>query len=130
MIAATIGLGEFIFWRVVKVSCSNSPIVSKNHPTYFVPNGTNSGPFRGARWENYVNKDLSRWFLKDFSIEELLIKDPVNNLKLSAWWIGRNYPNEKKTVVIVHGIDSSKKHFTPIDSCKYFGKCRSKCTSV
>ena len=113
-IAVTIGLGEFIFWRVLKVSCSESPTISKNHPHYFVPNDKDSGPFRGLRWENHVDDDLSKWFLKDINVEELRIKDQVNDIELSAWWLGKNYPNEKKTVIIVHGINASKKHFTQL----------------
>ena len=113
-IASIIGLGEFIFWRVLKVSCSDSATIAKNHPHYFVPNGKNNGPFRGSRWENYVDEDLSRWFLKDVNIEEVKIKNRVNNIELSAWWLSKNYPIEKKTVVIVHGINASKKHFTQL----------------
>lgn len=113
-IAVLIGAGEFIFWRVLKVSCSDSTMISKNHPTHFVPNGKNNGPFRGARWDNYVDYDLSRWFLNDVIVEEVKIADEINNIELSAWWLGKNYPNEKKTVVIVHGINASKKHFTQL----------------
>lgn len=113
-IFVAIGLGEFIFWRVLKVSCSDSSIIAANHPHYFVPNGKNSGPFRGAKWENHVNDDLSRWFLKDVKVEEHRIKDQLNNIELSAWWLGKNYPIERKTVVIVHGINASKKHFTQL----------------
>ena len=81
---------------------------------YFVPNGKDEGPFRGLKWENHVNDDLSRWFLNDIDVEEIRIKDRDNNIELSAWWISKNYPKEKKTVIIVHGINASKKHFTQL----------------
>lgn len=113
-VVATVGLGEFIFWTVLKVSCSESATISKNNPYYFVPNGKDEGPFRGLKWENHVNDDLSRWFLNDIDVEEIIIKDRDNNIELSAWWIGKNYPKEKKTVIIVHGINASKKHFTQL----------------
>ena len=113
-LVALIGIGEFIFWRVLKVSCSNDKIVEKNLPTSFVPDGKGQGPFRGDRWDKWANKDLSEWFLKDKKIEKIDIKNKTEDLKLSSWWFGKNYPFEKRTVVIVHGINSSKRHYNQL----------------
>ena len=113
-LVALIGIGEFIFWRVLKVSCSNDKIVEKNLPTSFVPDGKGQGPFRGDRWDKWANKDLSDWFLKDQKIEKIDIKNETEDLQLSSWWFGKNYPFEKRTVVIVHGINSSKRHYNQL----------------
>ena len=113
-LVATIGLGEFIFWRVLKVSCSNDQVVENNIPTSFVADGKGKGPFRGKRWDKWANKDLSDWFLNDNDVEKIDIKNENENLVLSSWWFGSNYPIEKKTVVIVHGINSSKRHYNQL----------------
>ena len=63
LILGTLGLGEFIFWRVLKVSCSNDQVIQNNTPLYFVTDGRDQGPFRGERWNRWVGKDLSYWFL-------------------------------------------------------------------
>ena len=110
----TFGLGEFIFWRVLKVSCSNDKVVENNVPTSFVADGKDQGPFRGDRWNKWVNKDLSKWFLRDQNIENIAIKNEAEDLVLSAWWFGKNYPLEKRTIVIVHGINSSKRHYNQL----------------
>ena len=114
LILGTLGLGEFIFWRVLKVSCSNDQVIQNNTPLYFVTDGRDQGPFRGERWNRWVGEDLSYWFLKSGEVEEIDIQDPENDLKLSAWWFGNNYPKEKRTIIIVHGINSSKKHYNQL----------------
>ena len=35
LILGTLGLGEFIFWRVLKVSCSNDQVIESNHSRVF-----------------------------------------------------------------------------------------------
>ena len=45
LILGTLGLGEFIFWRVLKVSCSNDQVIESNTPRYFVADGRDQGPF-------------------------------------------------------------------------------------
>ena len=83
LILGTLGLGEFIFWRVLKVSCSNDQVIQNNTPLYFVTDGRDQGPFRGERWNRWVGKDLSYWFLKNGEVEEIGIQDRENDLKLS-----------------------------------------------
>ena len=83
----TLGLGEFIFWRVLKVSCSNDKVIENNTPLSFVADGRDQGPFRGERWNRWVDEDLSNWFLKSGDIEEIDILDFENELELSAWWL-------------------------------------------
>lgn len=114
LILGTLGLGEFIFWRVLKVSCSNDQVIESNTPFSFVTDGIDKGPFRGERWNRWVNEDLSNWFLKNGKVVDIDIQDLENNLKLSAWWFGNNYPQEKRTIIIVHGINSSKKHYNQL----------------
>jgi len=114
LILGTLGLGEFIFWRVLKVSCSNDQVIEGNTPFYFVADGRDQGPFRGERWNRWVDEDLSKWFLKSGEIEAIDILDTENELELSSWWFGNNYPEEKRTIIIVHGINSSKKHYNQL----------------
>ena len=71
LILGTLGLGEFIFWRVLKVSCSNDQVIESNTPLYFVTDGRGQGPFRGERWNRWVDEDLSKWFLKSGEIEDI-----------------------------------------------------------
>ena len=114
LILGTLGLGEFIFWRVLKVSCSNEEVIQNNTPLNFVADGRDQGPFRGERWNKWVDEDLSYWFLKSSEVEEIDILDQENDLTLSAWWFGNNYPQEKRTIIVVHGINSSKKHYNQL----------------
>ena len=106
---AVIGLGEFVFWRVLKVTCEVNETILNNNPTSFVLDGKDQGPFRGERWNKWINKDLSKWYLNDQKFDAIKIENKEENLSLSAWWIGRNHPNEDRTIIIVHGINSSKK---------------------
>ena len=111
---AVIGLGEFVFWRVLKVTCAANETITKNIPTRFVLDGKDQGPFRGERWNNWISKDLSKWYLEDKNFDSVKIKNKEENLFLSAWWIGRNYPNEDRTIIVVHGINSSKKQYSQL----------------
>ncbi len=108
------GIGEFIFWRVLEVSCTNPTKIENNHPKRFLPDGVNQGPFRGERWNKWATTDLSKWFLENIAVEDVVIESSVGNLELSAWWYGANYPKEQRTVIVIHGIGSSKKHYNQL----------------
>ena len=111
---AVIGLGEFVFWRVLKVTCETNETILNNNPTSFVLDGKDQGPFRGERWNKWINKDLSKWYLNDQKFDVIKIENKEENLSLSAWWIGRNHPKEDRTIIIVHGINSSKKQYSQL----------------
>ena len=64
LILVTLGLGEFIFWRVLKVSCSNDQVIEGNTPRYFVADGEDQGPFRGERWIDGLMRIYPDGFLR------------------------------------------------------------------
>ena len=109
-----LAVGEFILWQALPVSCSNHEKVEANNPVTFVTNAKGQGPFRGERWSKLVDTDLSQWYLKHKKYESIIIKNKEDGIDISSWWIPSDEESEKRTVIIVHGINGSKKQFNQL----------------
>ena len=87
----------------------NHEKVEANNPVKFVTNAKGQGPFRGDRWSQLVDADLSQWYLKNKKYESVIIKNTEDGIDISSWWIPADKKSEKRTVIVVHGINGSKK---------------------
>ena len=114
VIVGCLVVGEFILWQALPVSCSNSEKVKANNPIKFVTNAKGQGPFRGERWSKLVDTDLSKWYLKNKTYESVIIENIEDGIDISSWWIPADEASEKRTVIILHGIDGSKKQFNQL----------------
>ena len=74
IVIVCLAVGEFILWQALPVSCSNHEKVEANNPIKFVTNAKGHGPFRGERWSQLVDTDLSQWYLKNKKYESVTIK--------------------------------------------------------
>ena len=109
-----LAVGEFILWQALPVSCSNHEKIEANNPIKFVTNAKGQGPFRGDRWSQLVDTDLSQWYLKNKKYESVTIKNTEDGIDISSWWIPADEESEKRTVIVVHGINGSKKEFNQL----------------
>ena len=110
---AGLAVGDFVYTSGTKVPCAVNSDALDNYPDHFTTSTFNSGPFRGPGWNKWVNYDLSDWWLTGSKYETVTI-ETAPGVELSAWWIGADYPNNKKTVIVTHGIGSSKKDYNTL----------------
>jgi dipeptidyl aminopeptidase/acylaminoacyl peptidase len=106
-------VGDYIYTSGTKVNCAVNADDEGHTPSEFYTAHYNSGPFPGEGWNKWVGHDLSDWWLTGVDYEELMI--PVaDGVELAAWWIAPNYPTTKKTVIVTHGIGTSKQDFNTL----------------
>ena len=110
---AGLAVGDYVYTSGTKLPCSVSSDALDNYPDNFVPSTYNSGPFRGSSWNKWVRYDLSKWWLTGvpYQVEEIEVAPDV---VLNTWWIAPEYPSTKKTVIVTHGIGSSKKDYNAL----------------
>lgn len=86
-------LGRYAYFAAGTVSCGISGEYSdlNNSPSNF-----------SLDWEKYPDLNLSPYFIDTF--ESFNVKD--GEVILSGWWFDN--PNSEKTVIILHGVGSSK----------------------
>ena len=110
---AGLAVGDYVYTSGTKLPCSVSSDALDNYPDNFVPSTYNSGPFRGSSWNKWVRYDLSKWWLTGvpYHVEEINVAPDV---VLNTWWIAPEYPSTKKTVIVAHGIGSSKKDYNAL----------------
>lgn len=86
-------LGRYAYFAAGTVSCGISGEYSdlNNSPSNF-----------SLDWEKYPDLNLSPYFIDTF--ESFNVKD--GEVVLSGWWFDN--PNSEKTVIVLHGVGSSK----------------------
>jgi len=86
-------LGRYAYFAAGTVSCGISGEYSdlNNSPSNF-----------SLEWEKYPDLNLSPYFIDTF--ESFNVKD--GEVILSGWWFDN--PNSEKTVIVLHGVGSSK----------------------
>ena len=86
-------LGRYAYFEAGTVSCGISGEYSdlNNSPSNF-----------SLDWEKYPDLNLSPYFIDTF--ESFNVKD--GEVILSGWWFDN--PNSEKTVIVLHGVGSSK----------------------
>ena len=107
---AGLAVGDYVYTSGTELPCSVSADALGNYPDKFTTSTYNSGPFRGSSWNKWVRYDLSKWWLTGvpYQVEEIEVAPDV---VLNSWWIAPEYPDNKKTVIVTHGIGSSKKDY-------------------
>ena len=102
-----LAVGDYIYTSGTKVNCAVNDDDKNHTPAEFYTAGIDNGPFPGEGWNKWVDYDLSKWWLTDVAYEELMI--PVaDGVELAAWWIAPHFDETKKTVIVTHGIGTSK----------------------
>jgi dipeptidyl aminopeptidase/acylaminoacyl peptidase len=108
-----LAVGDYVYQTGTKVECAVNADDINHTPAEFYTAGIDNGPFPGEGWNKWVDYDLSDWWLKDVAYEELRI--PVaEGIELAAWWIAPNFDETKKTVIVTHGIGTSKQDFNTL----------------
>lgn len=111
-VAAGLGIGNYIYTTGTSVPCSVNADDLDHTPAKFYTAGYNSGPYPGPGWNKWVGHDLSDWWLEDYDYEDLRI-DVGSGVKLAAWWI-KSKAETQKTVIVTHGIGTSKQDFNTL----------------
>jgi len=110
LVGGGLAAGEYVYTSGTAVSCSINADDVNNNPAHFTTPGEGNGPFEGAGWNKWIGYDLSEWWLTDVPYEATTI--PVaDNINLAAWWITPTESNGK-TVIVTHGIGTSRRDYT------------------
>lgn len=108
-----LAVGDYIYTAGTKVNCAVNADDVNHTPAEFYTAGVDNGPFPGEGWNKWVDYDLSDWWLEDVAYED--VKIPVaDGVELAAWWIAPHFDETKKTVIVTHGIGTSKQDFNAL----------------
>lgn len=111
--AGGIAAGDYVYSTGTAVPCGINSDDLNNTPQHFYTSDYNSGPFPGAGWNKWVGYDLSDWWLRLAQVEDVRI--PVApDVELAAWWIKTREAETDKTVIVTHGIGTSKRDFNTL----------------
>jgi dipeptidyl aminopeptidase/acylaminoacyl peptidase len=105
-------LGDYVYTSGTKVPCAINADDLDNTPQQFFVAGYNSGPFPGDGWNKWVGHDLSDWWLENAKVEDVRI-DVAEGVTLAAWYIPASQETNK-TVIVTHGIGTSKRDFNTL----------------
>jgi len=108
-----LAVGDYVYTSGTSVACAVNADDVNNTPEHFYTAPSGEGPFEGPGWEKWVGYDLSAWWLQDYSYDA--VKIPVaDNIELAAWWIDAKNETSNKTVIVTHGIGTSKQDFNTL----------------
>lgn len=108
-----LAVGDYVYTSGTSVACAVNADDVNNTPEHFYTAPSGQGPFEGPGWEKWVGYDLSAWWLQDYSYDA--VKIPVaDNIELAAWWIDAKNETSNKTVIVTHGIGTSKQDFNTL----------------
>ena len=108
-----LALGDYVYTSGTSVPCAINEDDKDHTPAEFYTGGKGNGPFPGDGWDKWVGYDLSDWWLTDVAYES--VKIPVSNdVELSAWWIAPYLEESKRTVIVTHGIGTSRRDYTSL----------------
>jgi len=106
-------LGDFVYTSGTKVPCQINADDLDNTPQHFYTSYYNSGPFPGEGWNKWVGHDLKRWWLPTTKVEDVRI-DVADDVTLAAWYIKTTRRETDQTVIVTHGIGTSKRDYTAL----------------
>lgn len=106
-------VGNYVYEAGTSVPCRINGDDLDNTPQHFYTSYYNSGPFPGDGWNKWVGYDLSKWWLPTIKVEDVRI-DVAPDVKLAAWWIKTTRKVTDRTVIVTHGIGTSKRDFTAL----------------
>jgi hypothetical protein len=116
---AGLAVGNYVYTSGTQVPCAINDDDKQNSPEQFFTPAKDNGPFPGEGWNKWVDHDLSEWWMTD-PYEAVTI--PVaENINLAAWHITPE-ANNGKTVIVTHGIGTSRRDFNALlptgDACE------------
>lgn len=107
-----LALGDYVYTTGTAVPCTINKDDLDNTIYNFETSYYNSGPFQ-EDWNKWVGYDLSEWWVENPRLEEVMI--PVaDEVELAAWWIKAPGISTNKTVIVTHGIGTSKRDFNAL----------------
>lgn len=106
-----LALGDYVYREGTSVPCGiNDDDLGNSPEAFYTPL---EGPFPGEGWNDWVDHDLSQWWLTDTSVETVVI--PVSDdVTLEAWWIKAGYPATQETVIVTHGYGTSRRDYNAL----------------
>ena len=111
--AGALAVGDYVYTSGTQVACAVNEDDKNNKPEHFYTAPSGQGPFEGPGWEKWVGHDLSSWWLEDYPYQEHLI-EVEKDIELAAWWIDARNETSNKTVIVTHGIGTSKQDFNTL----------------
>lgn len=107
-----LAVGNYVYTSGTVVPCKINEDDLANKPEEFFTPGSGNGPFPGPGWEKWVGTDLSQWWMEGvpYTAETIPVTDSIN---LAAWWIAPQGGNGK-TVIVTHGIGTSRRDFNTL----------------
>ena len=106
-------VGDFVYTSGTKVPCAINADDLDNTPQSFYTSDFNSGPFPGPGWNKWVRYDLSDWWMPRANVQDVRI-DVGNGVTLAAWYVSTTRAKTQKTVIVTHGIGTSKRDFNTL----------------
>ncbi len=110
---AGLAVGNYVYETGTAVPCRINGDDLDNTPQHFYTSYYNSGPFPGDGWNKWVGYDLSKWWLPTIKVDDVRI-DVAPDVTLAAWWIPTTRKVTNRTVIVTHGIGTSKRDFTAL----------------
>jgi len=103
-----LAVGNYVYTSGTEVACAVNDDDLNNFPEEFFTAPSGQGPYPGPGWEKWVGYDLSSWWLQDYPYDGVRIQ-VADEVELAAWWIDAKNPDSNKTVMVTHGIGTSKR---------------------
>ena len=108
-----LAVGNYVYTSGTEVACAVNDDDLNNFPEEFFTAPSGQGPYPGPGWEKWVGYDLSSWWLQDYPYDGVRIQ-VADEVELAAWWIDAKNPDSNKTVLVTHGIGTSKQDFNTL----------------
>jgi dipeptidyl aminopeptidase/acylaminoacyl peptidase len=108
-----IAAGDYVYTTATTVPCGINDDDLIHTPAEFYAPGPGNGPFPGENWDKWAGYDLSDYWMTDVDYETVTIQT-ADDITLEAWWITPTYPEAKQTVIVTHGIGTSRRDFNTL----------------
>ena len=84
LLISIMGIGDYVYRTGTAVHWSAHLFHTEKTPLRFVTPGSRQGPFRGERWERWMDHDVSCWWLRNVRFEAVRILDPSRPVKIAG----------------------------------------------
>jgi len=106
-----LAVGDYVYRTGTSVPCAiNEDDLANSPELFFTPE---EGPFPGEGWNQWVNYDLSSWWLETADYETVTIA-VAEGVALEAWWMGAKNPKVQQTVIVTHGYGTSRRDYNAL----------------
>jgi dipeptidyl aminopeptidase/acylaminoacyl peptidase len=108
---AGLAAGNYVYTSGTQVPCAINDDDKQNSPEQFFTPAKDNGPFPGEGWNKWVDHDLSEWWMTD--PYQAVTIEVAENINLAAWHITPE-ANNGKTVIVTHGIGTSRRDYNAL----------------